>query len=139
MDPLAKHPEVVYTELENGAVLLHMESGFYYSLDRVGLEIWRLIGAAAGVDEIGRALAARFDVDENQAAAAAARFIDTLARERLLAPAESPSGATREALSQPEVLPGDRQPFTEPVLAKHDEPLHQISAHPFDPQLPLAE
>ncbi|HJU65715.1 MAG TPA: PqqD family protein, partial [Gemmatimonadaceae bacterium] len=74
MTAVAKNPEVIYTELEDGAVLLNMENGFYYSLDVVGVEVWRLIEPGNGAADIGTALTTMFDVSAERASAAVARF-----------------------------------------------------------------
>jgi hypothetical protein len=138
MTAVAKNPEVIYTELEDGAVLLNMESGFYYSLDVVGVEVWRLIEPANGAAEIGTALTTMFDVSAERATAAVARFVSALLEERLVLPAEHASAVASEAWGGPRTSAKTR-PFSDPVLLKHDEPLNQVSLHPFDPQLPLAE
>ncbi|HJR63526.1 MAG TPA: PqqD family protein [Gemmatimonadaceae bacterium] len=139
MTAVAKNPEVIYTELEDGAVLLNMENGFYYSLDLVGVEVWRRIEPANGAPEIGTALTAMFDVSAERASAAVARFVNALLEERLVLAAEHAAAVTTG-----EAWAGSRtsvktRPFSDPVLLKHDEPLNQVSLHPFDPQLPLAE
>lgn len=135
MRAFAKHPEVIYTELEDGAVLLHLESGFYYSLDTVGLEIWRQLNAGVPLEAIAPALAQRFDVDPDAAETAVAAFVDELVHERVIAP----SDAAAQAVALAAAAGSTRAPFRSPVIVKHDEPLHQVSTHPFDPQLPLAE
>jgi hypothetical protein len=129
---------VIHTELEEGAVLLHLESGLYYSLDAVGLEIWRQIEGGRRVEDIARAVTERFDVQHDAAEAAVVSFVEQLARERLVIPAD---GDLARADAAPAGVPGpvERKPFALPALIKHDEPLHQVALHPFDPQLPLAE
>jgi hypothetical protein len=136
------NPEVVCTELEEGAVLLNMETRLYYSLNQSGLEIFRLLAASADESELVRHVADRFDVDEQGALAAVTGFLAQLGGERLVLADEggtagSPfAGATAAAETETEA---GRRPFTQPELIKHDEPLHEVSTSPFDPQLPLAE
>src|SRR5690349_18552070 len=43
MERLTTNPEVVCAVLEDGAVLLNLESRTYYSLNGVGLEVWQLL------------------------------------------------------------------------------------------------
>jgi hypothetical protein len=134
-----KHPEVVYSEMEEGAVLLNLESRFYYTLDAAGLEVWRAIDSARDLGDLRRALLAKFEDTGGDADRRLQQFVDELCRERLVVVADStaPAGDTANA----EVVPpaGDRRPLAGPALVKHDEPLHEMSQHPFDPQLPLAE
>lgn len=143
MSGLAHHPDVIHTDLEEGAVLLHMGTGYYYSLDPVGVAIWREVPRAEGVEQLGRALARSFEVEPEAAAAAARAFLARLEEEELVVPATaavagtggdgaaSPAGSERGKAS--------RRPFAEPRLLKHEEPLTKMVTHPFDPQLPLAE
>jgi hypothetical protein len=117
MERLVRNPDVVATELEDGAVLLNLQSGFYYSLNSSGLEVWRLA-----------------EVDPERALSAAAGFVELLEREALLVRTDQEPNATGRMADS-----GDERPITEPELVKHDEPLHEVSMSPFDPQLPLAE
>jgi hypothetical protein len=135
---LMRHPEVVYSEMEDGAVLLNLESRFYYSLDAAGLEVWRSIEEAADVVDLRRALLARFDASEEEADARIRQFVSELQGERLVIPAE-PSSSAPQASRPPSPKGHQRPPLAGPALIKHDEPLHEMSQHPFDPQLPLAE
>ena len=137
---VTRNPEVVTTELEDGAVLLNLETRLYYSLNDGGLEIWRLLESATGPDELARLLTHAFAVEEEPAKAAASRFVGKLERERLVVASDRGGD---EAASDPGAAGRDEgaatRPFVEPELVRHDEPLHEVSASPFDPQLPLAE
>jgi hypothetical protein len=126
--------EVVCTELEEGAVLLNMESRLYYGLDPVGLEVFNLAQSVEDRDALGRELEARFEVDTERARRTAARFVAQLEQEGLLVSADGVE-------PQPETPApdGSKRPFSEPELIRHDEPLHDVAISPFDPQLPLAE
>lgn len=127
--------EVVFTELEDGAVLLNMETRTYYSLNESGAAVWSLIPAHSGPETLTEALQAEFDVDGERAAAAVGEFVAQLRSERLLVEhAEAlPLAAERTAAT------AQRRKWGEPQLIKHDEPLHEVPLTPFDPQLPLAE
>jgi hypothetical protein len=138
MRDLERNPEVVTTELEEGAVLLNIETGFYYSLNEPGAEIWRSVDAAEGAQELTDLLRQRFDVDPDGAAAAVSGFTAELEREGLLARSNGASSRPARAAAA-DAARGNRRPFAEPELIKHDEPLHEVSISPFDPQLPLAE
>ncbi len=137
MARLARNPEVVATELEDGAVLLNMESRLYYSLNDTGLELWRSLESAERQEDLTKLLLQRYDVDEEPAQRSISRFVEELQQEGLVRPApdEAAPAAPMGATSAPDV----KRPFTEPALVKHDEPLHDVATSPFDPQLPLAE
>lgn len=142
---LIKHPEVVYTDLEDGAVLLHLETKFYYSLNEAGQTIWRNLDSSRSVEDMVRRLTTEYDVEEGQAHASVSTLLLELERECLVLRNQAASMGTAMVQERSEgptgpVMPfGKRKPFTEPELIKHDEPLHEVVMNPFDPQLPLAE
>ncbi|MDP8955764.1 MAG: PqqD family protein [Actinomycetota bacterium] len=137
MSAVIQNPEVVVTELEDGAVLLNMESRLYYSLNNSGLDIWHLLESPAEPADVARRLVAQVEMDEGQATEAVSAFLEDLQNERLVVRADgSQSGRTTEASP---MASGERRPFTMPELIRHDEPLHEVQTSPFDPQLPLAE
>jgi len=41
---VCRNPQVTYRDLEEGGVLLHLESGAYHGLNRTGSVIWKLLG-----------------------------------------------------------------------------------------------
>ncbi len=79
-----KHPEVVYTDLEDGAVLLHLETKFYYSLNEVGQAIWRMIDSVESFDELTHGLLEEYEVEEERAKKSISRFLKELEREKLV-------------------------------------------------------
>ena len=133
---LKMHPEVVYTDLEEGAVLLHLETKFYYSVNEVGQTIWRLLDSTVRLEELIQRLMAEYEVEESRATASISRFLQDLEREQLVVRVEEDSHKGSSAAT---IMPASKKPFAEPELIKHDEPLHEVVMNPFDPQLPLAE
>jgi hypothetical protein len=138
MRGVERNPEVVATELTEGAVLLNIETGFYYSLNEPGAEIWRRLDAAESANDLAERLRERFEVEPERAAAAATGFVAELEREGLVARSDG-AGTVSDSAAAAAAPAGERRPFAEPELIKHDEPLHEVSMSPFDPQLPLAE
>lgn len=140
MATFARSPEVVFTELDDGAVLLDMKKGLYYSLNDVGSEIWGSIEPSADTDDVAQTLTRSFDVEGRDASLAVETFVDRLRQADLVVPSEAPGDqtATSESADGQAVERGER-PFSEPALVQHDEPLHEVATSPFDAQLPLAE
>jgi hypothetical protein len=58
---LRQNPRVVYRDLADGGVLLHLESGEYHSLNATGCEIWKLIDGQRTPGEIAGELRAKVD------------------------------------------------------------------------------
>ena len=143
MAKLSWHPEVVHTELEEGAILLHLGTRFYYSLNETGRTIWAMLESSAGPAEVSRRLVERYSVTEDHARAAVSRFLAELEREQLVvtgAVDQTPAPASADHARPVSGSPARTVArFSEPELTKHAEPLHEVVMNPFDPQLPLAE
>ncbi|MGH2992611.1 MAG: PqqD family protein [Solirubrobacterales bacterium] len=119
--------------MEDGAVLLNMETRLYYSLNEPALDLWNLVDHAGTAARLAQLLSDEFAVDAPKAETTAASFFAQLERERLIGPAAD------DAPDAPAPAGGEKRPFADPELVKHDEPLHEVATSPFDPQLPLAE
>jgi hypothetical protein len=126
------HPSVVCTVLEDGGVLLHLDTKFYYSLNRTGLAIW--MAMEDGVDDPASIVASRFP-DAPGCRESVRGFVAELEREKLVeSMAAAPVGrgpAGDVAL--------DGGSWVAPALTRHAVPLSQIMSNPFDPCVPLAE
>lgn len=124
---------VVCTVLEEGGVLLHLETRYYYSVNPTGLAYW--LALEDGVADPAAQFAARFagvpGVRESVEA-----FGAELVRERLARAddAVAAGGGAERALS---LAPGAS--WAPLRLTRHEAPLNQILSNPFDPCVPLAE
>jgi hypothetical protein len=63
----ARSHDVTHTVLDGEAVLLDLDSGVYYTLNRVGTAIWELLGDDRPVETIVAAIREQFDVPEEVA------------------------------------------------------------------------
>lgn len=90
MSPLQylSNPDVVSTELGEEAVLLHLQSQRYYTVNETGLAIWSLLAEPRSLDEIVEALAQDFEVTREDARTAARAFLDELLADGLVREAE---------------------------------------------------
>ena len=78
-------PEVVDTELEGeGAVLLHLESQVYFSLNETGTLIWKAMKQGLTLQEICHRLQKEFQVGEDQAEQSALALMRELAQHKLV-------------------------------------------------------
>jgi hypothetical protein len=132
MTRLARNPQVVCTVVEDGAVLLNMETRLYYSLNEPALDLWNLVDQAGTPEGLAQLVSTQFAVDSQRAKVTTSEFFAELERERLVGPAEGNAPAAAPA-------PGEKRALADPELVRHDEPLHEVTTSPFDPQLPLAE
>ena len=120
--------KVVHETIEGEAILIHLDNGYYYSLDGAGAEIWGLLAESRSVDETAGALARAYDSDE--VATEVRRIADELVAENLL---EQTDIAPAAALNGDG--PAERRAFTAPVLKKYEDmqdfllvdPIHETS------------
>lgn len=54
--PIARNPSVVFRDLAEGGVLLHLDSGQYHGVNGTGLAVWGLLDRARTLDELVAAL-----------------------------------------------------------------------------------
>ena len=74
----------VFRELDGEAVILQLDSGTYFGLDRVGTRVWQLIEAHGSLDLVVRHMLDEFDVDAERLAADVERLVSELLQKGLL-------------------------------------------------------
>jgi hypothetical protein len=78
-------PDVVITELENKeAVLLHLGTKHYFTLNETGLRIWQMLGEGLTFGEISGRLIEEFDVSPAKAQESVLKLIGELNAEKLI-------------------------------------------------------
>ena len=119
--------------IDGEAVIINLSNGTYYSLDQVGALVWELIGDGWTLGEIGEAVAARYDVTAERAAADAGRLVAELVAEKLLVAAGGDAPA-ESAVRAP--APETRLPYAEPALTTYRDMADLLA---LDPPLPRLE
>ena len=79
-------PDALSASLSDGAVLLHLYSKRYFSLNETGSRIWSLLEEQATEDEIVDALVREYDVAKPEATRAVSQLLGDLVAERLIEP-----------------------------------------------------
>jgi len=54
-------------ELSGEMVILHVEKGVYYGLDKLGTRVWRLIQEPRTIDELVQTILKEYEVEPEQA------------------------------------------------------------------------
>ncbi len=80
--------KVVHETIEGEAILIHLDNGFYYSLDGAGAEIWELLAGSRSFDEVAHELDAHYASDPETIAAEVRRLAGELVGEDLLEPTD---------------------------------------------------
>lgn len=67
MQKLTKSPQnFLATELDGEVILVHGQSGAFYSIKDSGVEIWRALDETEDLDEVVAQMCQSFDVEEHQ-------------------------------------------------------------------------
>ncbi len=77
-------PDAVCATLEDGAVVLHLRTKRYYSMNETGALVWRQLAERAAPKEIVGALVAAYDVARPEAEASVGQLIEELIAEDLI-------------------------------------------------------
>ena len=101
---------VVHETIDGEAILIHLGTGTYYSLDGVGAEVWESLANGASSELVLDAGRERYDGDPGEIQRGLAGLLEELFREGLLI-----EGEPRTEVEVPE-LPAGRVPFVAPVL-----------------------
>lgn len=79
-----KNPSVLCTELEDGAVLLNLDTKYYYTLNSTGLRIWQIMDELKAPLDIAQKLTIEYDVDKEKAKTSVVRLMEDLKQEGLI-------------------------------------------------------
>jgi hypothetical protein len=112
--------------IDDGAVLLDLESKYFYVLNGTGWAITRLFESGASVDDALRT-ARQWGAPDDASVTA---FITQLKEFDFFEPAGSPETAEEVPWSGP---------WTAPTVERQAEPLQNVMVTAFDPSIPLAE
>jgi hypothetical protein len=82
-------PEAVITrELDGETILLNLDTGIYFGLDKVGTDVWRAILAAGTLEEALGRVQSEYDVEPGVLRTDFVRLVDELLAKGLLQRAE---------------------------------------------------
>jgi hypothetical protein len=84
MHDYQKNYSVVCTDLDDGAVLLDLDTKYYFNLNETGRRIWQLMDECNNASEIAERLCAEYDVGREKAIENVANLIEELTRESLI-------------------------------------------------------
>ena len=81
-----KIPEgVVFTLMDQDAILLNTLTGKYYGLDDIGARLWNLIAGGSSAEQACQVLLQEYEVSEEQLSQDILELIDQLVKNDLLA------------------------------------------------------
>jgi len=81
---VTRNPDISWTVLDGETVLLNLDNGFYYTLNRVGSVIWELCASEKTLEEVLAAIYERFDVTKDVAREDLVALVTRLRQEGLI-------------------------------------------------------
>ncbi|HNW91362.1 MAG TPA: PqqD family protein [bacterium] len=79
--------EVAWRRVDRDVLILHLRTGYYYSLNEVGARLWEELAGGASFARACTVIAGEFDADAATVRADAEKVLAELCREQLLQPA----------------------------------------------------
>jgi hypothetical protein len=127
---------VVHEAIAGEVVIVNLKSGSYYSLDKVGADVWEGIVAGGSVGQIAEGIAHRYESAGADIGRAVSQLVNELVQEELLVPLTS-----EEVQPLPDAGPASRPDeaagkgmYEPPVLQKYTDmqdlllldPIHDV-------------
>jgi Coenzyme PQQ synthesis protein D (PqqD) len=133
--------EVAAKVIDDEAIIMHLGSGMYYSMDRTGAVIWDWLERGHTVAQIIEGIVERYDVSPGKAGEDVEQLLRRLIEETLVQP-EPEEGASVEPVAP---SGGDKLAYTSPELNRYgdmadllalDPPMPNLASTPWtDPQV----
>lgn len=142
-------PKVILETFDEEVVLVNLDSGSYYTIDKVGVDILGYIEHGADIDKIVKRVIDAHEADSAHIETAVLQFVDKLRQEGLVVPAEAQEAeSSYTETEQAEAEVKAKQPgFESPVLREYTDmqdlllldPIHEVdetgwpNVKPLDP------
>ena len=79
-----KNSHIVTTELEDGAILLNLNTKYYYNLNETGLSIWQILDESGDPETITTRLTGMYDIDGKLASIYLDELLEDMEKEGLI-------------------------------------------------------
>jgi hypothetical protein len=125
-------PKIVHETIDEEVIILNLNNGNYYSLDKVGACVWSFVESGATVSETVEAIARRYDGTCVDMESAVNQLMAELQQENLIVPDEAKEPGCIKGL---EVRSGtEGLVFEAPILHKYTDmqdlllldPIHEV-------------
>ena len=124
-------PWMTHERLDDQVMMINLETGAYFALERTAADCWSALVAGARPDGLVQVLAAGYEVDQDRAAADVDAFLRSLVDEGIIS--WSPEAPAVDPVD-PAAIATARAPYTPPQIDKHDDleelllldPIHDI-------------
>ena len=82
--------DVLFTSMGEDAVLLHVQRGDYYSLNKVGARLWHLADGSKTIEDLAALLTEEFEISQEQAEEDIIELVEQFVKEDLVKVVETP-------------------------------------------------
>jgi len=90
---------IVSKFVDGKAILLNLDSGTYFEMNAVGMEIWKLCDGKKNAQDIARKVNGKFDADQSRICREVTQFISGLKRQRLVQTTACPARKANRVLA----------------------------------------
>ena len=128
-------PKITSQTIDGEVVIINLDSGYYYSLDKAGACVWNALESGDPLGSIIDRVASSFEGERAVIEDAVIKLIDELQREELIAPDETqaPAGLCEAGAGSGAAVAG-KVKFEAPVLQKYTDmqdlllldPIHEV-------------
>lgn len=78
------HGEIAAEIIDNEVIMIRLTDGIYYSMEGVGVLVWRLLEAGGSIDDIVKEVIEVYEADVDQVSNDLTELFESLQRERLI-------------------------------------------------------
>ncbi len=129
-------PGVIHELFDNEVVIINLDSGNYYSVNEIGLEIWKRLINGMSLKKIISSVVDLYDTDEINAENTVHQFIKELSENEIIVPSEGapPTAVDSDPSPSEELAPEIKRPFISPQLKIYTDmqelllldPIHEV-------------
>jgi hypothetical protein len=76
--------QVIDRVVDEEALLIHLQSGTYFSLNQVGTRVWEIMDGSKTVAELAAVIASEYEVSQEQAQTDVSNLVNELVEEKLV-------------------------------------------------------
>lgn len=129
-------PNIIHETIDLETVIVNINTGNYYSLDKIGMEIWALIEKHIPLHEIIEDISRRYKGKRTLIEQAVIRLVNELNQEDLIIKNNSETSETNSGFDYSEISGAEtkKMAFEAPILHKYNDmqelllldPIHEV-------------
>ena len=129
-------PKVIHENFDDEVVIINLDTGNYYSFDKIGAGVWDLLEAGASIAEVIQRAVETYQGERTEIEKTLHVFIEDLQKEQLIIPLDAQASiAAKPAAAQASVQSNAEKPvFKAPGMQKFTDmqdlllldPIHEV-------------